>query len=154
MIQLVRWCAVSALCAASCGGASAPTAPAVQISVGGIYDIHKTVTVETCGISSPGDGFTTPGEVRHVPGATTLVVNDHGTRDLPGTIKRDGSFTLAQSRGLVMNTINAVDTFDGGQFTLTGFQLRVTTDLESKPGGGPACRVVTNWAARKRERRT
>jgi hypothetical protein len=117
--------------------------------VGGTYDIRKTVVTETCGLSSPGDAFSNPAEVRHTAGATTLVLNDHGTRDLPGTVNRDGTFTLAVSRSVVMGTIDAVDTWDGGRFTTTGFELRNTTDLASKPGGGPACRVVAVWAGTK-----
>jgi hypothetical protein len=135
---------------AGCSGGSSPSTPSgPQLSVGGTYDIRKTVVTETCGLSTPGDSFTNPGEVRHTAGATAFVLNDHGTRDLPGTVNRDGTFTMPQSRGLVMNTIDAVDTFDNGRFTVSGFELRVTTDLASKPGGGPACRVVTNWAATK-----
>lgn len=147
-----RWkaacCAIAIVFLTGCGGSS-PTSPAPQISVGGTYDIQKTVAADTCGLSSPGSVFSNPGEVRHTAGATTLVVNDHGTRDLPGTIGRDGTFTLAPYRSLVMNTINAVDTFEGGRFSTAGFQVRVTTDLDANPGGGPPCRVVTNWAATK-----
>jgi hypothetical protein len=149
MVRIVPGCCLLPLVfAAACGGSS-PSAPAAQISVGGSYDIRKTVVSDTCGQFTPGTTFTNPGDVRHTAGSTTLVLNDHGTRDLPGTLNRDGTFALAPSRGLVMNTINAVDTFDGGRFSTTGFDLRVTTDLDSTPGGGPACRVVTTWAGSK-----
>jgi hypothetical protein len=150
MVWIVRWCcAMTIVWTAACGGGSSPSAPAGQISVGGSYDIRKTVVSDTCGLLTPGTTFSNPGEVRHIAGATTLVLNDHGTRDLPGTINRDGAFTLAQSRGVVMNTINAVDTFDGGRFSTTGFDLRVTTDLDATPSGGGPCRSVAMWAGTK-----
>src|SRR5262245_40328203 len=83
-------------------GRSSPWGPAgPQLSVGGTYDIRKTVTSDTCGLSFPGDSFTNPGEVRHTAGASSFVLSDHGTRDLPGTVNRDGTFTMPQSRGLV-----------------------------------------------------
>lgn len=134
----------------ACSGSKPPSTPdGPQLSVGGTYDIRKTVVTETCGLSTPGESFTNPGEVRHTVGATAFVLNDHGTRDLPGTVNRDGTFTMPQYRSLVMNTIDAVDTWENGRFTVSGFELRATTDLASKPGGGPACRIVTNWAATK-----
>lgn len=148
MQRLVFACTLM-LAAAACGGSTPSTASGPQISVGGSYDIRKTIVTDTCGLSSPGDVFSNPGEVRHTAGATTFVLNDHGTRDLPGTLSRDGTFTMAASRSLVMSSIDAVDTFDNSRFTVSGFEMRVTTDLASRPGGGPACRVVTNWAAAK-----
>lgn len=144
-----RFLSVCAIAATACSGSSPSTPSAPQLSVGGTYDIRKTVVSETCGLSSPGDSFSNPGEVRHTPGASTFVLNDHGTRDLPGTVNRDGTFTLPPYRSLVMNAIDAVDTWDNGRFTVSGFELRATTDLASRPGGGPACRVVTSWAATK-----
>jgi len=150
MRRIVRVVAALAVVGpAACGGGGTPTAPtAPRISVAGNYDIHKTVTVDSCGISAPGSSFSNPGEVRHTAGATTFVLNDHGTRDLSGSLNADGSFTIAPTRGLVMNTINAVDTWDGGRFTTAGFDVRVTTDLETSPvNGGPPCRVITQWAA-------
>ena len=151
MIRSVRpLYAIAIVWAAACGGGSSPSTPSgPQISVGGSYDIRKTVVSETCGLSSPGDTFTNPADVRHTAGAATFVVNDHGTRDLPGTVNRDGTFALAPQRSTVMGTIGAIDTWDGGRFATTGFVVRDTTDLESRPGGGPACRVVATWSATK-----
>ncbi len=138
--------AIAILWTAACGGGSSPSTPSgPQISVGGTYDIRKTVVSDTCGLSSPGDSFTNPADVRHTAGATTFVLNDHGTRDLSGTLNRDGTFTLAPQRSIVMGTIGALDTWDPGRFTATGFDVRDTTDLESRPGGGPACRIVATW---------
>jgi hypothetical protein len=151
MINPTRICCTAALATAvACGGGSSPSTPSgPPLSVGGTYDIRKTVVTETCGLSTPGESFSNPGEVRHTPGATTFVLNDHGTRDLPGTVNRDGTFAIPVSRSVVMGTIDASDTWDGGRFTAAGFEVRATTDLASKPGGGPACRVVTMWAATK-----
>jgi hypothetical protein len=142
---LVLFLVVSAACSGS--SPSSPSGP--QLSVGGNYDIRKTIVSDSCGQSSPGSAVSNPGEVRHTAGATTFVLNDHGTRDLPGTLSRDGSYTMASQRSLVMDSIAAVDTFENGRFTASGFEMRVTTDLASTPGGGPACRIVANWAAAK-----
>jgi hypothetical protein len=137
------------LLAAGCGGGpstGAPTAPPIQ--VGGAYDIRKTVLVETCGLSAPGDVFSNPGTVQHTAGATEFVLNDHGTRDLPGTLRGDGTFDLRPFSSLVMSTIAATDTFDQGRFTTSGFTLRATTDLATSPrADAPAgpCRVVARW---------
>src|SRR5262245_53472897 len=109
----------------SCGG-STPVSSSPAISVGGGYDIRKTTTFNSCNPGSVGSAFNNPGEVRQTPGQLTLVLNDHGTRDLPGTLNRDGTFALAPSPGLVMNTIRAVDTFDSGRFTTLGFHVQVT----------------------------
>jgi hypothetical protein len=143
-----------ALLAAACGGGSTspstPAAPPIQVS--GAYDIRKTVLTETCGLGVPGDVFTNPGTVQHAAGATAFVLNDHGTRDLPGTLHADGTFDLRPSSSLVMNTIPATDTFDQGRFTATGFTLRDTTDLQASPVAGvPAgpCRVVARWDGAK-----
>jgi len=148
MQRFVFACALT-LTMAACSGSSPSTPSGPQISVGGNYDIRKTVVVETCGLSSPGDSFSNPGEVRHTTGSTAFVLNDHGTRDLSGTLNRDGTFTMPPTSSLVMNSIPATDTWENGRFTTSGFELRATTDLASKPGGGPACRVVTNWSAAK-----
>lgn len=143
---------LGALLAAACGGGgpSGPAAPPIQ--VGGSYEIRKTVLTDTCGLSAPGDVFTNPGSVQHTAGATQFVLNDHGTRDLPGTLRADGTFALQPSSGLVMGTIAAADTFDEGRFTATGFTLRDTTDLAASPvPGAPAgpCRVVARWEGTK-----
>src|SRR5260221_11053088 len=116
MIKVWRFCGAAALATGvACGGGNSPATPSgAQLAVAGTYDIRKTVTADTCGLSAPGDTFSNPGEVRHTAGASTFVLNDHGTRDLPGTVNRDGTFSLAVSRGLVMGTIDAVDTWDGG----------------------------------------
>ncbi len=90
--------------------------------------------------------------MQHVPGAADFILNDHGTRDLPGTVRRDGGFDLRPSSSLVMNTIPATDTFDGGRFSATGFVVRVTTVLQRSPAAGAPdgpCRVVTMWEATK-----
>jgi len=133
----------------SCG--SSPSAPGAAIRVAGAYTIHKVTLSDTCGGSQPGSAFDNPGEVRQQPGSLTFVLDDHGTRDLPGTLNRDGSFTLSPSQSLVQNTIPAIDTFDGGRFTTQGFEVRDTTDLQSNPvvTGGGACRVVTSWTGTK-----
>lgn len=148
------WCAIATafvvMVLNACGGGSSPSAPSSpQILVAGTYDVRKTVTADSCGLSAPGDVVANPAEVRHTAGATSFVLNDHGTRDLPGAVNRDGTFTLVSQRSTVMGTIGAIDAWDGGRFTVTGFEVRDTTDLDAKPGGGPACRVVTNWAATK-----
>jgi len=150
MKRIVRVvCALTVVGLAACGRGAVPTAPSPpRIFVAGAYDIRKTVISDTCGISAPGSSFSNPGEVRHSAGATTFVLNDHGSRDLPGTLSPDGTFTIAPTRALVMGTINAVGTWDGGRFTTAGFDVRETTDLETSPmDGGPPCRVVTAWAA-------
>src|SRR5437899_2696943 len=97
--------AIAILWTAACGGSSPSTPSGPQISVGGTYDIRKTVVSDTCGLSTPGDIFTNPADVRHPPGATTFVLNDHGTRDLSGALNRDGTFTLVPQRTTVMGTI-------------------------------------------------
>jgi hypothetical protein len=126
------------------GGAAGPSTP--LLSVAGAYEIRKTIVSDTCGGSS--ETVSNPGEVRHTPGARAFVLNDHGTRDLPGTVDTDGSFSLEPSRGLVGGVVPAVDTFEGGRFTTAGFGVRVTTDLEAAAGNA-ACRVVTQWDGAK-----
>jgi hypothetical protein len=144
----IGWLAIVAACAA-CGGGSATAPGGPLLQVAGTYDIRKTVVSDTCGLSHQGDTISNPGEVRHTAGAASFVLNDHGTRDLPGTVNRDGTFALAAAQSLVQNTIPAVDTFDSGRFTTRGFDVRDTTDLQSNPVGGPACRVVAAWSATK-----
>jgi hypothetical protein len=137
-----------AVVAAACGSSPAsPSAPTLQ--VGGTYEIRKTVTSDTCGLSSPGDTFTNPAEIRHTAGSTTFVLNDHGTRDLPGTVNTTGAFALANAASIVMNTIPATDAWSNGRFTVQGFEVTDTTDLQSRPGGGAACRIVASWVATK-----
>jgi hypothetical protein len=136
-----------------CGGGSGTSRPSeTPIQVAGSYDIRKSVVEDTCGLSRPGDVFNNPGTVQHSPGATEFVLNDHGSRDLPGTLRRDGGFDLRPMSSLVMDTIPATDTFEGGRFTAAGFALRSTTVLQGSPvAGAPdgACRVVTLWDATK-----
>jgi len=112
-----------------CGGGSGTSRPSESaIQVAGSYDIRKSVVEETCGLSRPGDVFSNPGTVQHSPGATEFVLSDHGSRDLPGTLRRDG------------------------RFTATGFVLRVTTVLQRSPVAGAPdgpCRMVTLWDATK-----
>jgi hypothetical protein len=53
---------------------------------------------------------------------------------------------------MVMGTIAATDTFEGGRFTASGFTVRDTTVLERSPAAGaPAgpCRVVASWEGAK-----
>jgi hypothetical protein len=140
--------------AAACGGggsgAGGPDRPA--LAVAGDYLVHKIVLSDTCGLGAPGDAFDNPATVRHTAGATAFVLNDHGTRDLPGAVRTDGGFDLQPSSGLVMNTIPARDTFSEGRFNATGFFLRDTTDLDRSPvAGAPAgpCRVVASWTGSK-----
>jgi len=137
----------------ACGGGSGTSRPSESaIQVAGTYDIRKSVTEETCGLSRPGDVFTNPGTVQHSPGATEFVLNDHGTRDLPGTVRRDGGFDLRPASSVVMGTIAATDTFEGGRFTATGFVLRDTTVLQRSPAAGAPdgpCRVVALWSGTK-----
>jgi hypothetical protein len=139
---------------AACGGSGAggtPT-PAATIHVAGSYDVRKTVTEDTCGLGASGDVVTNPATVQHATGATDFVLNDHGTRDLPGTVRADGSFDLRPLSSVVMGTIPATDTFDGGRFTATGFAVRNTTALQASPvAGGPAgpCHVVAAWEGTK-----
>jgi len=147
-----EWCVAAALLAPACGGSGTTGPEAPAIAVAGEYVIHKTVTSDTCGLSRPGDAFDNPGTVRHTPGPGPFVLNDHGSRDLPGTVRTDGTFDLQPSSGLVMNTIAARDTFSEGRFTPAGFSLRDTTDLEASPvAGAPPgpCRVVATWSAAK-----
>ena len=137
------------LACAACGGSTAPsTTP--QLQVGGTYAVRKTTVSDTCGVSVPGAVVVNPAEVRHSTGASSFVLVDHGTRELPGTVNRDGSFVLSPDQSLVQNTIAATDTFADGRFSATGFQLRDTTDLAASPvSGGPPCRLVADWVATK-----
>src|SRR5262249_45683379 len=128
---------------AGCGGSGGTAGPSTPIlSVAGAYDICKTIASNTCGGSS--ETVSNLGEVRHTPGARAFGFNDHGTRDLSGTVNADGTFSFEPSRGFVGGVIFAVDTFEGGRFTTAGFGVRVTTDLEAAAGSA-ACRVVTQW---------
>lgn len=91
--------------------------------------------------------------MRHTAGASDFVLGDHGTRELPGTVRTDGAFDLRPASSLVMETITATDTFEDGRFTATGFTVRDTTALARSPIGGAAdvpCRVVATWEAAKR----
>jgi hypothetical protein len=137
-----------AIAAAACGGTTQPSSP--QLQVGGSYDISKTTTSDTCQsvINPP---FSNPGTVTHSPGASSFVLNDHGTRDLPGRVNSDGTATISPSNSLVMGTIAATDTFASARFTATALDVTVTTDLADnpvQPGAGP-CRIVTTWHAVK-----
>src|SRR4029077_16337382 len=107
------------------GGGTRPSGP--TLAVAGDYTIRKTVLSDTCGLGAPGDVSEPPRTVRETPGQSSFVLNDHGTRDLPGAVRPDGSFDLQQSSGLVMNSIRATDTFSEGRFTAGGFALRDTT---------------------------
>jgi len=152
MKSVRRWTA-AVLCVAGsgCGSNGSTTGPTpATIQVAGSYNIHKVTASDTCGGSQAGDAFDNPGEVRQ-PSATTFVLNDHGTRDLSGTLSADGTFAIAPVQSLVQNTIPATDTFANGRFTVQGFQVRVTTDLQSNPiaPGGGACRVVVDWTGAK-----
>ena len=152
-MKSVRWWALAALCAAAsgCGSNGSTTGPTpATIQVAGSYNIHKVTVSDTCGGSQPGDAIDNPGEVRQ-PSATTFVLNDHGTRDLSGSLSSNGTFSIAPVQSVVQNTIPATDTFANGQFTVQGFQVRVTTDLQSNPitAGGAACRVVADWTGAK-----
>jgi hypothetical protein len=156
MAKQAGWVCAAVVSLAACGGGggggvtATPSGPLLQVA--GAYDIRKSVIEETCGLSRPGDVFTNPGTVAHAPGATDFVLNDHGTRDLPGTVRRDGGFDLRPQSSVVMGTIPATDTFENGRFTATGFALRVTTVLQRSPvADAPAgpCRVVTLWDGTK-----
>ena len=146
------WGSATLLGLAACGGAGTgrPSAPLLQVA--GAYDIRKSVVEDTCGLSRPGDVFTNPGTVQHTAGGPAFVLNDHGTRDLPGTVGSDGAFDLRPASSIVMGTIPATDTFDGGRFTTTGFTLRDTTVLQRSPVAGAPdapCRVVALWEGAK-----
>ena len=135
--------------AVACSGSTPQPSPP-QLQVAGSYNITKTITTDSCQ-GTIGAPFSNPGSVAHTPDASTFVLNDHGTRDLPGRINRDGTATLNPSSGLVMGTIAATDTFSAARFTTTGLDVIVTTDLADNPvtlGAGP-CRVVTQWHAVK-----
>ena len=148
MTRTVRtWAVLASSVAAGCGGGSA--GPSALLQVGGEYDIRKTVLEDTCDPTRVGTVLANPGTVRHTPGAAAFVLNDHGTRDLPGTVRSDGTFTLDPYRSTVMQTIPAVDTFSEGRFTAPGFHLSDTTDL-SAASGSAACRQVTGWEGAKR----
>ena len=132
---------------AGCGGSGGTAAPSTPLlSVAGAYEIRKSVLSDTCGGRS--GTFSNPGEVRHTPGARAFVLNDHGTRDLPKTVNTDDTFSLEPFRSLVGGVVPAVDMFEGGRFTTSGFGVRVTTDLEAAAGSA-ACRVVTQWDGAK-----
>jgi len=135
------------LASLACGGGGS-TGPTSQLSVGGDYSIEKTVTADGCGGST--GVFTNPATVRHTPGAATLVLNDHGTRDLPGTIAPDAAFQLASYRGPA-GGVDGVDTYDPGRFQAGGFAMRVTTRVLSSQGTPPApdCTIVANWVGTK-----
>lgn len=124
----------------------ADTAGALRIS--GAYTLTKTVTSDTCAAGpSPASPFGNPGVIARDPGATTFVLNDHGTRNITGRTNADGTFTVDPLHALVMERIQAVDTFSEGRFTPTGFRAIVTTALAANPnrGGGGPCRIVTRW---------
>lgn len=148
------WMAVAAATAAACGGGGNGPGGADRpaLAVAGDYLVHKVVLSDSCGLSAAGDAFDTPATVRHTAGSTAFVLNDHGTRDLPGAVRPDGGFDLQPASSLVMNTIPARDTFSEGHFSAGGFFLRDTTDLDRSPvagaPGGP-CRVVTTWTGAK-----
>jgi len=127
------------------GGTSGPTP---VLSVGGDYSIQKTLVSDACDHQQ--GAFTNPGSVRHTPGSTTFVLNDHGTRDLPGSVDRDGTFTLQPFQGPA-GGVAGRDTYDGGRFSATGFSVHVTTVAFRSQGTPPApdCIVVTQWAAVK-----
>jgi hypothetical protein len=88
--------------------------------------------------------------VRHTPGASSFVLNDHGTRDLPGTVSSDGSFMLRPFRGPA-GDYTAEDTYDLGRFTAAGFSMRVTTRVFRSQADPPAadCVIVARWAGTK-----
>jgi hypothetical protein len=137
---------ITLLALAGCGGGTSTPTP--LLSVGGDYSIEKTELSDGCG-GAPG-AFSNPGIVRHTPGATSLLLNDHGTRDLPGTIQRDGTFQLQPFRGPA-GGVDGQDTYDPGRFTTGGFAMRVTTVVFRSQGTPPLadCTVVTQWAGTK-----
>jgi hypothetical protein len=138
---------VLALLLGGCGG-DGGTNPTPVLSVGGTYEVQKTVTVDGCG-GAPGV-FSNPATVRHTPGASTIVLNDHGTRDLPGTIASDGSFQLAVYRGPALG-VEGVDTYDPGAFRTNGFAMHVTTIVRRSEGSPPQadCTVLADWLGTK-----
>lgn len=136
-----------ALLVAGCGGGSG-TSPTPLLSVGGSYSVQKTILSDGCG--GPPGVFSNPATVRHTPGAATLVLNDHGTRDLPGSIAPGGAFQLAPFRGPALG-VEGVDTYDPGVFRTDGFAVRVTTVVFRSQGTPPLadCTVVVDWAGIK-----
>jgi hypothetical protein len=126
-------------------GSNGPGSPSeVRIQVAGDYDIRKSVVSDAC--EGQTGQTSNPGRVSHAPGASAFTLNDHGTRDLPGTVNRDGTFSLRPFDGVANMTIPARDTFEGGRFIPTGFEVRVTTVLQTSPA---PCTVVTQWSATK-----
>lgn len=139
---------IAAASAAACGSGG-PASPATPLlSVGGDYSIQKTVLSDACGGTE--GGFTNPGSVRHTPGAVSFVLNDHGTRDLPGSVAADGTFTLLPFQGAA-GGVPGRDTYDGGRFSATGFSLAVRTVVFRTQGtpAAPDCVVTMRWHATK-----
>jgi hypothetical protein len=134
---------VTVSCGGGGGGATAPT-PALRVA--GNYDVVKTLVSDTCG-GIPAQ-VSNPATVQHTPGASTFVLTDHGTRDLPGTVDAGGAFQIPAVTAIVHGSIPAVDTFEGGRFTTQDFSVRSTTDLQAS-AEGPACRMVLQWEGRK-----
>jgi hypothetical protein len=130
----------------ACGGGG--SSPTPIIAVAGAYDIRKTFVEDTCPDGLQGQTFTNPGTVSHSPGASRFVLTDHGTRDLPGTVQPDGAFVLEPAHAVVHGTIPALDTWEDGRFTTTGFQVRNVTSLEATATTA-ACHLVAQWEGTK-----
>jgi hypothetical protein len=140
---------LAGLGAVACGGGGATgSSSGPLLSVAGDYQIEKSMVSDAC--DGQTGGFSNPGTVRHSPGATSFVLNDHGTRDLPGTVERSGSFTLQPFEGPA-GGVPGRDTYDGGRFTTSGFTVRVTTVVFRSRGTPPApdCAIVMQWAGSK-----
>jgi hypothetical protein len=151
-VLVVTSAALAAACGGRGGGTPLPTPTTAAIEVAGSYEIRKSIAEDGCGLGGAGEVLTNPATVRHSRGAAEFVLDDHGTRDLPGSVGAGGAFELRGAASVVMGTIAATDTFEGGRFTATGFTVRDMTVLQRRPPAGAPdvpCRVVANWAATK-----
>ena len=136
------------LASVGCGGSGASPNPAPLLSIAGDYVIQKTTFSDGC--EGRMDVLSNPGSVRHTPGASTFVLDDHGTRDLPGTVDPTGAFALQPFEGQA-GGVPGRDTFENGRFTTSGFAVRVTTVVLRSRDTPPApdCTVVMQWSGAK-----
>lgn len=114
---------------------------------GASFLVAKAVTSNTCTPSeNPPPMIGTGASIARTPTGARFVLNDHGTRNMSGTVGTDGAFEIPRSESIVMEKIHAADTFSQGRFDQAGFSMTVTTDLDANPDGkGGPCRMVTAW---------
>lgn len=124
---------------------------------GASFLVTRHVTEDTCDpahamSASANPRAATGASIARTPTGQRFVLNDHGTRNLFGSVDEQGRFTLDSQTSLVMDRIQATDTFSGGQFNEQGFVLLVVTTLDANPyREGGACRITTRWRATRLE---